>query len=198
METTSEPTLSEIPELKPYFVTVSRKEVESRLQGMFSCWVFFSKKYNKKNTILGARKDAFFVRNSSSGSGLYALSFMDNERVRHCLIKRDSDGYFLQGDTDRFPSVVDVLRAFGFLKDTVIRPSLEYGSVAPLHSQNSSSIGGGSMKQRAQTHYVAMPQEKYSISSPTLNTISPQIYGGVATHSNHNCNRCFFYFFQNI
>lgn len=61
-----------------------------------------------------APDDTFMMRASSAGDGSIALSFKDRGNVRHCRILRDARGFYVDGDEDRAPTLVQVLRTFNF------------------------------------------------------------------------------------
>jgi hypothetical protein len=82
------------PELARFFCTHSRERVCQLLSE--------------------APDDTFMLRASSAGDGSIALSFKDRGNIRHCRILRDARGFFVDGDDDRSPTLVQVLRTFNF------------------------------------------------------------------------------------
>ena len=110
-------------ELRPFYVTISREEVTAKLTG--------------------AANDTFLLRGSSAGDGSLALSFVDRGVVRHCRILRDSRGFFVDGDVERYATLVQTLRTFGFkIPDPVGAPTAGYATPQQLLSAALPSPGG--------------------------------------------------------
>lgn len=93
-----------------------------------------------------APDDTFWLRASSAGDGSIALSFKDRGTVRHCRILRDARGFFVDGDDDRSPTLVQVLRSFNFKipEPSSAPPALDQaptpGYSTPQHMINMSGV----------------------------------------------------------
>jgi hypothetical protein len=110
-------------ELRPFYVTISREEVTAKLTG--------------------AANDTFLLRGSSAGDGSLALSFVDRGVVRHCRILRDSRGFYVDGDAERYATLVQTLRTFGFkIPDPVGASVAGYATSQHLLSAALQSPGG--------------------------------------------------------
>jgi hypothetical protein len=110
------------PELARYFCTYSRERV---------C------------QLLGdAPDDTFMLRASSAGDGSIALSFKDRGNVRHCRILRDARGFFVDGDEDRAPTLVQVLRTFNFKI-----PDAQPAPAAPVAAEQTPTPGYSTPQQ---------------------------------------------------